>query len=180
VHPRKSENVVVGAMKATLKGTCIPDYEHARDEWSRVLRKFLSPQEILLPDGTINQDYFKPAIYKKNKVFSVDGEKIWGSYEWSQLNSALCMYPVGSWKEIRENLLTQWSEETIEEQTKYVLGTNDIQSYIGWKATSVDEIDEVLETNRSAGIEQGRWIEHRYVSDNMALDTTQCLNESQS
>jgi len=74
-----------------------------------------------------------------------------------------------------ENLLIQWSEKTIEE---HVLGTNDIHSlHIGWKSTSMDEI---LETNRSAGIEQGRWIDHRFISDSLALNTTPCLNESQS
>ncbi|GJQ09917.1 hypothetical protein GpartN1_g1708.t1 [Galdieria partita] len=166
-------------MKEALKSASIPDHEKSRDEWSRILRKLLSPEEILLPDGTINQDYFKPAVYKKNKVFSLDGEKTWGSYEWNLLKTALCSYAVGDWQQIRENFLTRWSEEIIEEQTKYVLGTSDIQSYIGWKATSSSEIDDILEKNRKLAIEEGRWIENLYVSDSMMdLKSNKCMNES--
>ncbi|EME29761.1 uncharacterized protein Gasu_27650 [Galdieria sulphuraria] len=166
-------------MKEVLKKTCIPDHEKSRDEWSRILRKLLSPQEILLPDGTINQDYFKPAVYKKNKVFSLDREKIWGSYEWTQLKTALCTYAVGEWHQIRENYLTRWSEESIEEQTKYILGVSDIGPYRGWKATSCNEIDEVLEKNRNIAVEQGRWIENLYVADSIeSLEGTERISES--
>eukprot|EP00871_Galdieria_phlegrea_P002287 jgi/Galph1/3059/GphlegSOOS_G1719.1 len=149
----------------------LPDYENEREEWSRALRKILSPCEILFPDGSINQDYFKPAIYKKRKVLSEDGKSLWGGYEWSVLKSALCSEGVGEWEKIREKFLSQWSVQVIEQQTKYILGTGDIQQYIGWTPSGLDEISQVLESNRKKALEENRWIDNLYIPETMTQES---------
>lgn len=61
VQQKEEEQVYKGNSALSMQvSNDTTDRGPSRSDWVRMMRRKFSPQEMLLPDGEINQDFFKP------------------------------------------------------------------------------------------------------------------------
>lgn len=78
-----------------------------RVQWAASMRQRFSPAGMQNPDGSINQDFFKP-----KRVLLVN-ERKWGDAERDALYRGLEKHGVGKWRQIGEELLPGWDDQQI-------------------------------------------------------------------
>jgi hypothetical protein len=120
------------------------------DAYVRFLRKALCPSEMLEEDGALSGEYFAP------KTVTSDGVE-WSAESEDKLLNGLEQFGVGKWEEIRMGAgLTYWDEFAIRLKTCLLLGSQDIESYLG-RRLSRAEVAAEHAANEAAGRAQGDW-----------------------
>mmetsp|Transcript_16492 Transcript_16492/g.49377 ORF Transcript_16492/g.49377 Transcript_16492/m.49377 type:complete len:370 (-) Transcript_16492:415-1524(-) len=134
------------------------DPKDPRHEWARQMRLLLSPPEMLLPSGDIDQEYFRP-----HQVVD-EVERKWGTEERDLLYQGLEEFGVGRWRKIREELLSDWDEHSLRMKTARLLGTQSLVRYIGWKGDRA-AVDAAQANNAAVGEATGCWKAGMLVED---------------
>ena len=134
----------------------------ARREYARQMRLQLSPPEILLPDGSVHQDYFLPARFRAH------GGRLFALEDRQELIRALVEEGFGAWECMQEGprypRLAQWSVDELQAAAAQLVGTEDVARYAGWKPSGAAALSEEREKNRSEALSQGRWDAQRCVA----------------
>lgn len=118
--------------------------------WARKLRQAFSPAAILLPDGDIDQDRFKP-----DRVLEVF-DKRWTAEATDILCAGIQEHGVGNWCRIAESVRQIWDINTIRAHTCRLLGSQDLKRYTGWKG-SKSQIRQERDRNKELGKRLGCW-----------------------
>lgn len=121
-------------------------------DWVIEMRRKFSPEGMLNEDGTINQDFFKP----KRVVIIDDKGKKWGAEERDNLYQGLEKHGVGKWREISEEFLPKWDDQSLRIKSARLLGSQSLARYVGWKGNRA-AVDTEREKNRKIGEATGCW-----------------------
>ncbi|KAK9828761.1 hypothetical protein WJX72_001961 [[Myrmecia] bisecta] len=122
----------------------------ARLDWVRSMRRQFSPLEMLNPDGSIHQDFFKP-----KRVVLVDDKK-WGQAERDLLYKGIEKYGIGKWREMSEELLPKWDDQALRIKASRLMGSQSLARYMGWKG-SREAVDAEQKKNKEIGDKLGCW-----------------------
>ncbi|CAG8515829.1 17539_t:CDS:2 [Acaulospora morrowiae] len=121
-----------------------------KQEWVRRMRlkfstrpEFEITRNILHPDGTLNQDYFRPP-----KSLTPQLQRKWTEKERDLLIKGIQKYGIGHYKEISDEFLLEW--------TMRLIGRQNLQLYKDWKG-DVDAIKKEYEKNKRIGLKTGMW-----------------------
>lgn len=122
--------------------------------WSNEMRRLFSPPGMCNPDGSINQDFFKP----KKIIIQLTEERKWGQTERDALYRGLEKHGVGKWREIisEHPELQRYDEQFIRLKTARLLGTQSLARHIGWKGDRA-AVDAEREKHRELGERLGCW-----------------------
>ena len=131
-----------------MGGTSTADQD--RVQYAVDMRRLFSPPGMILPDGSINQAFFKP-----KKVITVN-ERRWGEAEREGLYKGLEKHGVGKWREIGEEYLSGWDDHTIRLKTARLIGCQNLSWYMGKKLVK-EQLDAVYAKNKALGEETGCW-----------------------
>lgn len=147
----------VSAARERLAGSCNAMDDAQRTEYARRMRRLLSPPEILMPDGEIDQEFFLPARFRPSK------ERYFAHEDREALAQALVCHGFGNWEAMRVDSrpfglrLRQWTVEDLENAAKQLVGCADIGRYLGWQPANAAAIVQELEQNRANGLARGTW-----------------------
>ncbi|KAK4533318.1 hypothetical protein CCYA_CCYA16G4200 [Cyanidiococcus yangmingshanensis] len=131
--------------------------ESERIEYARKMRHLLSPPEIILPDGDIDQDFFLPARFRASK------ERYFAHEDREALAQALVRHGFGHWEAVRSDpspiglRLSQWTTEELEQAAKQLVGCSDLERYRGWRPADAAALAREVEQNRASGLANGTW-----------------------
>lgn len=134
---------------AAPAGGQLPD-QQARLEYATRMRQLFSPPGMLHPDGSINQDFFRP-----KKVVTLADRK-WGDAEREQLYRGLEKYGVGKWRDMAQDMLKGWDDNNIRLKAAKLLGCQNLSRYYG-RCFSRRQVEAELEANKQLGAQTGCW-----------------------
>lgn len=121
------------------------------------MRRLLSPPEIILPDGEIDQDFFLPARFRTSK------ERYFAHEDREALVQALVSHGFGNWEVMRADShsfgsrLSLWTIEELERAAKQLVGCADLERYRDWRPMDAAAVARELEQNRATGLSNGTW-----------------------
>jgi hypothetical protein len=124
--------------------------DQERVQYAVDMRQLFSPPGMILPDGSINQEFFKP-----KKVITVN-ERRWGDAERNGLYKGLEKHGVGKWREIGEEFLSGWDDHTIRLKAARLIGCQNLSWYMGKKLTT-EQVDVEYSKNKALGEKTGCW-----------------------
>eukprot|EP00878_Enallax_costatus_P012768 GHUV01013332.1.p1 GENE.GHUV01013332.1~~GHUV01013332.1.p1 ORF type:complete len:206 (+),score=55.18 GHUV01013332.1:187-804(+) len=133
-------------------------FPQARIDYAIQMRRLFSPPGMFNPDGSINQEFFRP-----KKVLTLTDRK-WGDHEREQLYRGLEKYGVGKWRDIGDDLLHGWDDHNIRVKTAKLLGCQNLSWYHGRKFTKL-EAEAEFEQNKQLGAQTGCWKNGMLVDD---------------
>ncbi|CAG8563594.1 9953_t:CDS:2 [Diversispora eburnea] len=129
-----------------------------KQEWVKRMRlkfsvrpEFEITKNILHPDGTLNQDYFRPP---KSCVPQL--QRKWTEKERALLMKGIQKYGIGHYREISEEFLLDWTAQDLRVKTMRLIGRQNLQLYKDWKGNE-DAIKKEYEQNKKIGLEVGMW-----------------------
>ncbi|KAI7826780.1 hypothetical protein BX661DRAFT_224936 [Kickxella alabastrina] len=134
-----------------------PDFWRQKQEWIKQMRlqfsrrpEFPETHSIIDDEGMLNQEYFQPP---KDALPEI--ERKWGDAEKSKLLEGIATYGIGHFREISENLLSDWSGNDLRMKSIRVMGRQNLQLYKDWKGDAA-----AFSANMSATRESGCGLEH--------------------
>ncbi|KAJ3016625.1 hypothetical protein HKX48_003937 [Thoreauomyces humboldtii] len=139
---------------------CPSTEELAKQEWVKKMRLQFCVREdleitrnIIHPDGTLNQDYFRPP-----KGIKLQGEvtKKWTDRERSLLILGIEKYGIGHFREISEELLPEWVPNDLRVKSMRLMGRQNLQEYRDWKGNEKTIKDE-YDRNKEIGLRLDAW-----------------------
>jgi hypothetical protein len=123
-------------------------------EWANRMRQQFSPKDMCHPDGSINQEFFKP----KKIIIQLTEDRKWGQPEREALYRGLEKHGVGKWREMITEYpeLRRYDEQFIRIKASRLLGTQSLARHVGWKGNRV-AVDAEREKHRVLGERLGCW-----------------------
>ncbi|ORY96423.1 hypothetical protein BCR43DRAFT_491678 [Syncephalastrum racemosum] len=144
--------------------------EKEKQDWIRQLRlKFCIRPEyeitknMIFPDGTLNQDYFRPP-----KGAKVEEARKWTEVEKELLIQGIEKYGIGNFGEVSKALLPAWSTNDLRIKCIRLIGRQNLQLYRGWKGNA-DDIAREYNRNKELGLKYGTWKQGVLVYDDDGL-----------
>ncbi|CAG8740170.1 12690_t:CDS:2, partial [Acaulospora morrowiae] len=129
-----------------------------KQEWVRQMRlkfstrpEFEITRNILYPDRTLNQDYFRLP-----KSLTPQLQRKWTEKERDLLIKGIQKYGIGHYREISDEFLLEWSAQDLRVKTMRLIGRQNLQLYKDWKG-DVDAIKKEYEKNKRIGLKTGMW-----------------------
>ncbi|CAG8561731.1 uncharacterized protein OCT59_008191 [Rhizophagus irregularis] len=113
--------------------------------------EFEITQNILHPDGSLNQDYFRPS---KGSIPQI--QRKWSDKERVLLIKGIEKYGIGHYKEISDEFLPDWSAQDLRVKTMRLIGRQNLQLYKEWKGDE-NAIKIEYEKNKNIGLKTGMW-----------------------
>ncbi|KAI7875067.1 uncharacterized protein EV154DRAFT_526790 [Mucor mucedo] len=130
----------------------------ARQEWITQFRlKFCAHDDpdpsknVIHPDGSLNQDYFRPP-----KDAKIEEARKWGEAEKALLIEGIEKHGIGHFGEISKESLPKWSTNDLRVKCIRLIGRQNLQLYRDWKGNAED-ITREYEANKKIGLEYGSW-----------------------
>ncbi|CAG8535912.1 10010_t:CDS:2 [Ambispora gerdemannii] len=149
------------------------DKYKVKQEWVKRMRvkfcvqpEFEITKNMIHPDGTLNQAYFRPtqgAILSQS-----NGQRKWTEKERSLLIQGIAKYGIGHFREISDNLLPGWGAQDLRVKTMRLMGRQNLQLYKDWKGNE-DAIRKEYEKNKEIGVKTGMWKAGTLVYDDDGL-----------
>ncbi|KAG1147067.1 hypothetical protein G6F37_007693 [Rhizopus arrhizus] len=128
-----------------------------KQEWVKQFRlkfcvrdEFEITKNMIYPDGTLNQDYFRPPKGQKEEV------RKWTDVEKNLLIEGIEKYGIGHFGEISKELLPKWSTNDLRVKCIRLIGRQNLQMYRDWKGNAEDIMRE-YEANKEIGLKYGAW-----------------------
>ncbi|KAJ1673045.1 hypothetical protein EV182_005995 [Spiromyces aspiralis] len=135
-----------------------PEFWKQKQGWVRWMRiKFSRREEFpethsIVDDlGNLNQDYFRPPKDSKPEV-----ERKWSEEERRKLIEGIATYGIGHFREISENLLSDWSPNDLRMKCIRLIGRQNLQLYKDWKGDE-GAIKREYERNKEIGLKHNAW-----------------------
>lgn len=100
--------------------------------WVRQMRAAFSPEGMCLPNGEIDQDFFKP----RNIIIRLKEEEKWGPAQREALYKGLERFGVGKWREIIQAFpaeLGRYKDTDVRVHAGRLLGAQSLARHVGWK-----------------------------------------------
>ncbi|CAO3678947.1 unnamed protein product [Rhizopus microsporus] len=116
-----------------------------KQEWTN-----LNYKEYDYPDGTLNQDYFRPPKGPREEA------RKWTEVEKTLLIEGIEKYGIGHFGEISKELLPKWSTNDLRVKCIRLIGRQNLQLYRDWKGNAED-IAREYEANKAIGLKYGTW-----------------------
>lgn len=93
-----------------------------------IRKEFKSTQNIIHPDGSLNQAYFNSSdlIFEEQKKF-------WNLESKQLLLRGINEYGIGQFRKISNDLLPEWTPLELRQKTMRLIGRQNLQLYKGWK-----------------------------------------------
>ncbi|ORZ28514.1 hypothetical protein BCR41DRAFT_418577 [Lobosporangium transversale] len=126
--------------------------------------EFPITKNMIHPDGTLNQDYFRPPRGSK----PVEVARKWTDKERELLIKGIEKYGIGHFREISEEFLPLWSGNDLRIKTMRLVGRQNLQLYKDWKGNEQDLARE-FELNKAIGLKYGAWKAGTLVADDDGL-----------
>ncbi|KAI9318028.1 hypothetical protein BX666DRAFT_1934086 [Dichotomocladium elegans] len=152
----------------------------AKQEWVKQIRlkfcirpEFEITKNMIYPDGTLNQDYFRPPV----------GAKVEEARKWTEVEKALLIegiekYGIGNFGEVSKELLPKWSTNDLRIKCIRLIGRQNLQLYRGWKGNA-DDIAREYARNKEIGLKYGTWKQGVLVYDDNGLVEQELLAQQQ-
>ncbi|KAF9977763.1 hypothetical protein BGZ73_004987 [Actinomortierella ambigua] len=121
--------------------------------------EFPITKNMIHPDGTLNQDYFRPPKGARAEV-----ARKWTEKERELLIKGIEKHGIGHFREISEEFLPAWSGNDLRVKTMRLVGRQNLQLYKDWKGNEADMARE-LELNKAIGLKYGAWKAGTLVAD---------------
>lgn len=103
-------------------------------QWAKNMRLMFSVPEMLHPDGSINQVYFKP---KRLDIFDRSTLLNWGEPQDKCLLKGILQYGINDWSSIIIDYLPNWDARELRQQAIRLIGAtseDDLEAtYLEWK-----------------------------------------------
>ncbi|KAJ1897947.1 hypothetical protein LPJ66_003055 [Kickxella alabastrina] len=135
-----------------------PEFWRQKQEWIKQMRlqfsrrpEFPETHSIIDDEGMLNQEYFQPP---KDALPEI--ERKWGDTEKSKLLEGIATYGIGHFREISENLLSDWSGNDLRMKSIRVMGRQNLQLYKDWKGDAA-AVQREYERNKGIGLRFGTW-----------------------
>ncbi|KAG0369497.1 hypothetical protein BC939DRAFT_409283 [Gamsiella multidivaricata] len=125
--------------------------------------EFPITKNMIHPDGTLNQDYFRPPKGAKAEV-----ARKWTEKERELLIKGIGKHGIGHFREIAEEFLPSWSGNDLRVKTMRLMGRQNLQLYKDWKGNEQDMARE-FELNKAIGLKYGAWKAGTLVADDDGL-----------
>ncbi|KAF8934619.1 hypothetical protein BGZ47_010287 [Haplosporangium gracile] len=125
--------------------------------------EFPITKNMIHPDGTLNQDYFRPPKGAKAEV-----ARKWTEKERELLIKGIEKYGIGHFREISEEFLSAWSGNDLRVKSIRLMGRQNLQLYKDWKGNEQD-IAREFELNKGIGLKYGAWKGGCLVADDEGL-----------
>ncbi|PRW58017.1 hypothetical protein C2E21_3709 [Chlorella sorokiniana] len=102
-----------------------------RIAWAARMRQQFSPEGMCHPDGSIDQDFFKP----KHIIIRLRDEEKWGPPQREALYKGLERFGVGKWREMIQAFpeLGRYKDTDIRVHAGRLLGAQSLARHVGWK-----------------------------------------------
>ncbi|KAJ3173365.1 hypothetical protein HDU87_007634 [Geranomyces variabilis] len=131
-----------------------------KQEWVKKMRLMFCVREdleitknIVHPDGTLNQDYFRPP---KGSTLKNEEVKKWTDKERDLLVKGIEVYGIGHFREISESYLPDWQPNDLRVKAMRLVGRQNLQEYKDWKGDAAD-IKLEFDRNKEIGLRLGCW-----------------------
>ncbi|CEG71811.1 hypothetical protein RMATCC62417_07480 [Rhizopus microsporus] len=128
-----------------------------KQEWVKRFRlkfcvrdEFEITKNMIYPDGTLNQDYFRPPKGPREEA------RKWTEVEKTLLIEGIEKYGIGHFGEISKELLPKWSTNDLRVKCIRLIGRQNLQLYRDWKGNAED-IAREYEANKAIGLKYGTW-----------------------
>ncbi|KAF9092816.1 hypothetical protein BGX29_010276 [Mortierella sp. GBA35] len=125
--------------------------------------EFPITKNMIHPDGTLNQDYFRPPKGAKAEV-----ARKWTEKERELLIKGIEKHGIGHFREISEEFLPAWSGNDLRVKSIRLMGRQNLQLYRDWKGNEQD-IAREFELNKAIGLKYGAWKAGTLVADDDGL-----------
>ncbi|GFR52356.1 hypothetical protein Agub_g14900 [Astrephomene gubernaculifera] len=124
-----------------------------RQQYVIDMRRRFSPPSMLSPDGSINQDFFKP-----KRIVVLQQRSKWGPAQREALYKGLEVHGVGKWREIAADFLRggKWDDQQIRMHAAKLLGSQSLARYVGWKGIK-EKVEQEYARNKAIGEATGCW-----------------------
>ncbi|KAF9139613.1 hypothetical protein BGX30_007698 [Mortierella sp. GBA39] len=153
--------------EATIKPERVFDARQQRINEIRlkfcVRDEFPITKNMIHPDGTLNQDYFRPPKGAKAEV-----ARKWTEKERELLIKGIEKHGIGHFREISEEFLSAWSGNDLRVKSIRLMGRQNLQLYKDWKGNEQD-IAREFELNKAIGLKYGAWKGGCLVADDEGL-----------
>ncbi|KAI9597110.1 hypothetical protein BDF19DRAFT_435864 [Syncephalis fuscata] len=130
-----------------------------RQEWVKHMRlqfcvreEFDLPCRVIHEDGTLNQAYFRP----DPSLFQPASERRWTDKERALLIKGIEKHGIGHFREISEELLSEWSGNDLRLKCIRLIGRQNLQLYRDWRGDAA-AIQREYERNKSIGLSFNAW-----------------------
>ncbi|KAI9255718.1 hypothetical protein BDA99DRAFT_547968 [Phascolomyces articulosus] len=144
--------------------------EREKQEWVKKMRlkfcvrpEFEITKNMIYPDGTLNQDYFRPPKGAKKEE-----ARKWTEVEKELLIQGIEKHGIGSFGEISKESLPKWSTNDLRIKCIRLIGRQNLQLYRGWKGNA-DDIAREYRRNKEIGLKFGTWKQGVLVYDDEGL-----------
>ncbi|KAF9559611.1 hypothetical protein EC968_006532 [Mortierella alpina] len=125
--------------------------------------EFPITKNMIHPDGTLNQDYFRPPKGAKAEV-----ARKWTDKERELLIKGIEKHGIGHFREISEEFLPLWSGNDLRVKSMRLMGRQNLQLYKDWKGNEQDMARE-FELNKAIGLKYGAWKAGTLVADDEGM-----------
>ncbi|KAI8336075.1 hypothetical protein BC941DRAFT_354486 [Chlamydoabsidia padenii] len=129
-----------------------------KQEWINHMRRkfciqpdFEVTKNLIHPDGTLNQDYFRPP-----KGYKTPKAKKWTDVEKDLLIKGIAKHGIGNFGLISKESLPAWTTNDLRVKCIRLIGRQNLQLYRGWKGDA-DDIKREYQFNKSIGLKYGTW-----------------------
>ncbi|KAI8149537.1 hypothetical protein BJV82DRAFT_642114 [Fennellomyces sp. T-0311] len=144
--------------------------EREKQEWVKKMRlkfcirpEFEITKNMIYPDGTLNQDYFRPP-----KGAVKEEARKWTDVEKELLIKGIEKHGIGSFGDISKESLPKWSTNDLRIKCIRLIGRQNLQLYRGWKGNAED-IQREYQRNKEIGLKYGTWKQGVLVYDDDGL-----------
>ncbi|KAJ3160818.1 hypothetical protein HDU86_008178 [Geranomyces michiganensis] len=131
-----------------------------KQDWVKKMRLMFCVREdleitknIIHPDGTLNQDYFRPP---KGSRLQNEEVKKWTDKERDLLVKGIEVYGIGHFREISDAYLPEWQPNDLRVKAMRLVGRQNLQEYKDWKGSAAD-IKLEFDRNKDIGLRLGCW-----------------------
>ncbi|KAG0235548.1 hypothetical protein BGW42_005161 [Actinomortierella wolfii] len=128
-----------------------------------VREEFPITKNMIHPDGTLNQDYFRPP-----RGARAEPSRKWTEKERELLIKGIQKHGIGHFREISEEFLPAWSGNDLRIKAMRLMGRQNLQLYKDWKGSEA-EIAREFELNKAIGLKYGAWKAGTLVADDEGL-----------
>ncbi|SAM05880.1 hypothetical protein [Absidia glauca] len=129
-----------------------------RQEWINHMRRkfciqpdFEITKNMIHPDGTLNQDYFRPP--KGTKAAKA---KKWTDAHKELLIKGIEKHGIGNFGMISKESLPDWTTNDLRVKCIRLIGRQNLQLYRGWKGNDAD-IKREYQRNKAIGLKYDTW-----------------------
>ncbi|KAI9096599.1 hypothetical protein DFS34DRAFT_581366 [Phlyctochytrium arcticum] len=119
-----------------------------------VREEFEVTKDIILEDGTLNQEYFRPP--RGTTLQDQASTKKWTESDRALLIQGITKHGIGHFRAISEELLPDWRPNDLRIKTMRLIGRQNLQAYKDWKGDET-EIAKEYERNKELGLRFDCW-----------------------